>query len=241
VNPVLTIPVWTTEDAAVALDWELERGRDPRCQALAAEPEIARQLCAGELRLDPALVAAAKADHNPLEVCQRLVRLPNADVRRYRERGWEWRFARHPRLARALGLDRRSALDHISDWLERGIRARCRCTARRPAVLAKVGLGRYHPKGPLEQLLLDANGPHSVQRSACEIVFDCAGRCDLCLGIESRARAVRVCAGIAAENLVEVEHADHGPSWIAVMPARVPPRYEPEVYYRSLELLFDES
>jgi hypothetical protein len=55
-NPVLVIPTWTHDDAAVALDWELENGRDWRCRSLAASESISLR----DARSDPdAAVATA--------------------------------------------------------------------------------------------------------------------------------------------------------------------------------------
>lgn len=41
-NPMLKVPVWTTEDAAVAIDWELEHGADDDVTRLVTVPFVAR-------------------------------------------------------------------------------------------------------------------------------------------------------------------------------------------------------
>ena len=167
------------------------------------------------------------------------MRLPNSRIDEYRERGWEWSFARRKRLARQLGVDRDQSLDKISRWIERAIRARQRCTAHRPVVWARIGLAPFVPKTVLDELLLDVLGP-LLLRSACEITFDRRGECSVFLGIESVARVKRTVAAMSRRHVVELERTDLGPNYVAVVPHRAPLRFKPEAFYEALGLVFEQ-
>lgn len=137
---------------------------------------------------------------------------------------------------RQLGVDRDQALDKIARWVERAIRARRRCTARRPVVYARVGLAPFVPRTVLDELLLDVLGPLPL-RSACEITFDRRGECGIFLGIESIARVKRGVAAMRPGHVVDVERTDLGPNYVAVVPNRVPLRFPPEAFYEALGLV----